>query len=253
MAIVTYVPPFAHFYGSFARHRNTPPIVGSHHVETGDVVRKHGRKYSLAAERFKNWYQHRNDKSPRSNRHISDASEKFSTLTQDELRQWQDLLDRLTRTAYHDDFEYMTPQNLYVLVSIFRALAEQPPPTVPPSFDKIPGSEWHLIDLRSNGNLFGGSATAPEAPDGSLLFLRVTNSRHGQARLFTSNDLHIPTSRTCLSFTTITNHAVNWTITPDTVAIKPNETIGIETRLLSADYLPLPPNFSRLETVHPWE
>jgi len=135
---------------------------------------------------------------------------------------------------------------------MFRQLAGLDPSAIPPSMDNIPGSEFHLIDLRSNGDLFGGSAAAPAAPDGSLLFLRTTNSRNGQARLFPHNELHIPTSNTSLSFAPITNYTVNWSITPDTVAIRPNETIGIETRLLSADYLPLPPEFCRLAIVDPW-
>jgi len=79
----------------------------------------------------------------------------------------------------------------------------------------------------------------------------LLRQRPTQARLFTRNDLRTPIYPFSNAFIPVAAGTAAWSFTPNVVSIKPGETIGIQTRLMSSEFLPLNAHFERLAIVAP--
>jgi len=252
MALVSYVPPIASVRGSLHQTGAITGLICSTSPETGDVVRTRGPgespgsiwhpDFMCTPQGFRGAPQYTFDR----------AMNRWSGLLPMERNKWEMLFNFLHDLRYPDLEIGTTAQHLFVSVNIYRCLRTGDMTSIPPATENIPGPAFAITSLTSDGTLFCGTANAPDAPDASLLHFLTTNSRPGQARLFSRNDLRIPTRDTKLSFCTIAARHAAWAITPDAVKIRPGETIGLKTRLLSADFLSLVPRFYRLAIVsHP--
>lgn len=251
MAIVTYVPPFSHIYGTTRNASSQSSLISTHHDNTGDVVRPPGRKTrEPAPPGSPEGYGPPLGWTPlnQAERAAARAWEELNPL---QSSYWQRLLKNLQE---HKPPGYTIPTNtqrLFISTNVYRQLAGLSISEIAPSIADIPGPDFQIATLTAAPPTFSGHALTADAPNGALLFIRATNSRPGQARLFNQNDLHIPTRNTALSFITIKDKKATWTITPDTITIRPTESIGLSTRLLSCAFLALDPIFLRLALVQP--
>ena len=251
MAIVTYVPPFLHLYGTLHDPSGAPLITATHHRETGDVTRRRGRGEHPGRGGWTDSHVTAQWPPGEWEAAFKDSVQQWSKLTEGGIALWETLLWRLQNPPAEDVPFYTCPRHLFISVNIFRWLDTGTTSPIPPDIDKLPRPYATITNVTSDGTIFSGSADTPNAPDDSLLYIRATNSRPTQARLFTRNDLRTPIYPFSNAFIPVAAGTAAWSFTPNVVSIKPGETIGIQTRLMSSEFLPLNAHFERLAIVAP--
>ena len=249
MAIVTYVTPFEHIYGTTYSAGGVGALTSTHHGETGDIVRRRGRGERLGPRDYSD--SHIITRWPPGEAAIAwkHSEAQWALMNAFQLGQWGLLLAACQKKQDQDVPWYPGQWQLFLTVNTYRWFATRTTTTIAPDINKLPGPYATIQTLGSDGVTFSGSANTPNAPDDALLFIRATNSRKGQARLFTLNDLHTPIYPFHGAFIPIAAGAANWSFVPNVVSIQPGDAMGIQTRLMSSEYLPLNPHFERIAIV----
>jgi len=249
MAIVTYAPPFEHLYGTLYDASGAPSVTASHHGGTGDVTRRRGRGEHKGRGGWTD--RHIEARWPPGEWEIAwKHSEELWALTgAAQLAEWAILLALCEDRPGQDLPPWDGTWHLFLTVNSYRWFATGTVSPIAPDINKLPLPYATITNVTSDGTIFSGSADAPNAPDDSLLYIRATNSRPGQARLFTTNELRTPIYPFSNAFIPVAAGIAPWSFTPNVVSIKPGETIGIQTRLMSEEFLPLNAHFTRLAIV----